>query len=183
MMHSKQNDFSLLDDYNYYKLPNTQNLVKYDDPILTTSCEDVNFDQDDVMDIVLKLTDSMKSYGGIGLAANQIGINKRIICIASNPIVVMINPIITDWSSETVELEEGCLSYPGLVVKVTRPKHIEVEFFDVLARKEQKKFTGMTARIVQHEIQHINGSRFFDVVDWYSKEKVKRWFKKQRNKE
>ena len=67
-------------------------------------------------------------------------------------------------------------------MKVTRPKSIKIRY--TLPNKETKtdKFTGMTARIIQHEIEHLDGKRFFDVVDWWEREKVKKWFKQAKRK-
>lgn len=154
-------------------------LVSYNDPILVTPCEEFNFNTDDSMDITKKLVDAMIAYEGIGLAANQIGISKRVFAVLSNPILVFFNPVIVDYSDEIATLEESCLSYPGLIVKVTRPKHIEVKFYLPNGELREEKYTGMTARVIQHEMQHINGERFYDNLDWYEKEKVKRWKKKQ----
>jgi peptide deformylase len=119
---------------------------------------------------------------GVGLAANQLGYPYRICAVASQPVLVMFNPRIVDYSDEAVTLEEGCLSYPGLIVKVTRPKSIRIRFTYPNGMTETKKYTGMTARVIQHEVEHLDGGRFFEGVDWYEKEKVKRWIKKEKRK-
>lgn len=159
-------------------------LVPNNDPILTTPCEAVNMATDDVIDLSRKLGNSMMRHGGVGLAANQIGINKRAFVMSANPIIVVINPIILDFSKESVILEEACLSYPGLVVKVIRPHEITVRYQTPTATGDievvDAKYDGMTARIFQHEYEHIEGGRFFDVVSWYERERVKRWYKKRK---
>lgn len=155
-------------------------LVKYNDPILTEPIEEYNVLNTDTAKIAWELGQAMVEYGGIGLAANQVGLKVRAFAIATNPIKVMFNPVIVDYSDETVTLEESCLSYPGLVVKVTRPIHVRVRYTLPNNDTLTEKFTGMTARIIQHEIEHLEGKRFFDVVDWYEKEKTLRWFKKMK---
>lgn len=158
-------------------------LVKHNDPILTEEIEDFDFLNTSVnpSEFARTLADAMINYGGVGLAANQIGHKIRAFAMAANPIMVWYNPIIVDFSEETVTLEEACLSYPGLIVNVTRPKTIKARYTLPNEITETKVYTGMTARIIQHEIEHLDGKRFFDVVDWYEKEKVKRWMKKVKN--
>lgn len=163
----------------------SSNLVHYNDPILTEEIEEFDFlnTNEDPIEIAQSLAKEMATYGGIGLAANQIGRRVRAFVIASNPMLVMFNPNIIDYSEETVELEEACLSYPNLVVKVNRPKTIKIRFTLPNNVTETKVYTGMTARIIQHELEHLNGKRFFDTVEWYEKEKVKRWLRTRKLQE
>ena len=92
----------------------------------------------------------------VGMAANMIGERKRIIAIVRGPVVaVMLNPVNLEGSGE-YETEEGCLSLDG-VRKCTRYKKIEVEYSDINWKKKVKKFSGFTAQIVQHEVEHLNG--------------------------
>lgn len=159
---------------------NPPNLVHWKDPVLFEEVEELDFLNTtvDPIEFAKLLAKTMIDSGGIGLAANQIGYKVRAFAMASQPILVMYNPVIVDYSDEVVELEEGCLTYPGLIVKVTRPRTIKVRYTLPNGLTETKPYTGMTARIIQHEIEHLDGKRFFDVVDWYEKEKVKRWMKK-----
>lgn len=117
------------------------------------------------------LSDTMLAYiknpkhHGIGLAAPQVGVSKRIIIVwlpknrddESYPIVAMINPIILEKSEETDIDEEGCLSLPGITGKVERSIAIEVEWIDIKGRKMKKKIAGFGARVVQHEVDHLDG--------------------------
>lgn len=93
----------------------------------------------------------------VGLAANMIGVNKRII-IVQTPLapIVMYNPTIISHSNESFEAEEGCLSLDG-VRKTKRWERIEVEYQDREMKKRKGKFSGFTAQIIQHEIDHCNG--------------------------
>ena len=92
----------------------------------------------------------------VGMAANMIGVKKQIIAIAAGPFVFpMINPVITKKSGR-FETEEGCLSLEG-VRPCTRYKEIEVDYLDQDFKKQHEKYSGFTAQIIQHEIQHFSG--------------------------
>ena len=92
-----------------------------------------------------------------GMAANMIGVNKRIIAVSMNGFpFVMINPVITKKSAETYETEEGCLSLSG-ERKVTRHQSVEVEFLDMAFQPHRQTYTGWTAQIIQHEMDHCEG--------------------------
>lgn len=117
------------------------------------------------------LAEAMLAYvrnpknGGIGLAAPQVGVNKRIIVVGlakdredeSYPLVIMVNPVLTKKSTETSIDEEWCLSLPGIKWDVERPHTIEVEWLDIRGKKMRKTVTGLGAKVVQHEIDHIDG--------------------------
>jgi len=92
----------------------------------------------------------------VGMAANMIGVNKRIIAFSVGLMnIVMLNPVITKHSGP-YETEEGCLSWEG-VRKTTRYQSIEVEFLDRNFEKQRQTFSGFTAQIIQHEVDHCNG--------------------------
>jgi peptide deformylase len=114
---------------------------------------------------------TMYSSDGIGLAAPQVGINKQLIVIDSepnepdNPPLVLINPKIIGYSSELCNGEEGCLSIPGVYMEVTRPETIDVSFKDENGRPSKLKASGLLARVIQHEMDHLNGIMFVDRVE------------------
>ena len=120
------------------------------------------------------LVDTMVAYAGLGLAAPQIVQNYRIIAIRGEPMIVMFNPKIVSTSEELIELEEGCLSFPGLYVKLTRPREIRVRYTEPNGNVVTKKFENLTARVVLHEIDHLNGVRMVDLVHPIHKEKMKK---------
>ncbi len=106
---------------------------------------------DDLLDTLLANAERC-----VGVAANMIGVNKRIIAVSVGPISIpMINPIITSRAGK-YEAEEGCLSLDG-VRKATRYQSIEVEFFNQNFDKQKQTFTGFPAQIIQHEIDHCDG--------------------------
>jgi peptide deformylase len=105
------------------------------------------------------LADTLRANSDIcvGMAANMIGVNKRIIVFSMGPFVMtMINPVIVSKSKETYEAEEGCLSLLG-TRKTIRHEEIEVEFCDSSFVKHRQKYSGFTAQIIQHEIDHCDG--------------------------
>ncbi|MDO4315857.1 MAG: peptide deformylase [Oscillospiraceae bacterium] len=93
----------------------------------------------------------------VGMAANMIGVNKRIIAISFGGIpVVMLNPVIVKRSPETYETEEGCLSLSG-VRKTVRHRSIEVTYQDMMFRPHRETYSGFAAQIIQHEVDHCEG--------------------------
>lgn len=108
----------------------------------------------------MDLAQSMMKHGGVGLAANQIGLPYRAFAIAANPILVCFNPRIVNVSTEEIELEEGCLTFPGLILKIKRPGAIKVRYTYPNGETVTTQYNGITARIFQHELDHLNGVLF-----------------------
>ncbi|MDO8513442.1 MAG: methionyl-tRNA formyltransferase [bacterium] len=118
----------------------------------------------------------MRQYDGVGLAAPQIGESKRMIVLEyiprekdTNsdkpfPLIVLINPIVTKFSSEKCTMPEGCLSLPGLEIDVTRPKEVNVSAQDISGKAIKVRAKGLLARVLQHEIDHLGGVLFTDHV-------------------
>lgn len=110
------------------------------------------------MQVVQDLLDTLKANeaGCVGMAANMIGVKKRIIVVNMGIVnVAMINPVIVD-KKNPYETEEGCLSLTG-VRKTTRYEHIEVEYLDVNWKKQRQNYSGWIAQIIQHECDHLEG--------------------------
>lgn len=111
----------------------------------------------------LKVT--MKKYGALGLAANQCGLPFRVFALsAGNDVLVCFNPRIKSYSEVRSDFSEGCLSFPGLFLKVNRPYEIEVEFENEGGATKSAKFNGLTAHCFQHELDHLNGIKFTQYV-------------------
>lgn len=121
---------------------------------------------------------TMVKFGGLGLSANQCGLPHRVFIMRTIPFIIVFNPRIVDLSAEEIYLEEGCLSFPHLLVKIKRPKSIRVRFEDSYGQTTTEKFTGLTARIFQHETDHLNGIVFtsransYHLKDAYKKKKM-----------
>ncbi len=125
---------------------------------------------DSIRDLAKDMLKSMYSAKGIGLAAPQVGIEKRILVIdldienPTNPPLVIINPEIINSSATVDTYEEGCLSIPGVYLDVIRPSSIKVSFRDEMGRPKKMNADGLMARCIQHEIDHLNGVLFVDRV-------------------
>ena len=113
---------------------------------------------------------TMYSAKGIGLAAPQVGISKRILVIDLNfedpkaPPSVFINPEIISYSESLDTYEEGCLSIPGVYLNVVRPSSIKLSYRDEMGRPKKMNADGLMARCIQHEVDHLNGILFVDKV-------------------
>lgn len=167
------------DDYDPNK--NIRKLVASDDPILTTPTHSFNFDDPpiDPSELAHILAQNLIVHQGLGLSAPQIGLPYRACVIVGNPMLCMINPRIVDKSEKTIELEEGCLSFPGLELKIERPEFIKVRYS--LPNKETvtQKYIGLTARIIQHELDHLDGVLFTSKVSALKLTMAKRKAKKR----
>ena len=125
---------------------------------------------DEVRDLVSNMKETMLSENGIGLSAPQVGVNLRVIVIQLmsagklvGPVQEMINPVITNYSDDTMEYEEGCLSIPGEYLPINRPRSIHVKFQTLSGKYKKWYLKGLEARIVQHEIDHLDGVLMTDL--------------------
>lgn len=143
-----------------------------DNPVLRNKSEELPKDR--ISDYNRGFFDAMKKVmyedDGIGLAAPQVGLNKRFIVIGKNASpakedLVLVNPKITFSSSRTDTAEEGCLSLPGEFADVSRPSKIRFKALDENGEKVEFKAKGLFARVVQHEIDHLDGILFTDRVN------------------
>ena len=136
-----------------------------------------DLDRDDVEE---KLLDSMKHYQGIGLSANQIGIMERVFVMYSDvkkrETITCFNPKIVTQSDTKILMDEGCLTYPGLWLKVKRPDGIEVEYEDKNGEIQNQAMFGLECRIFLHEYDHMEGTNFTQKV---SKIKLNRALKRR----
>lgn len=134
-------------------------LVEANDPILKERMPPFDFSNPpiDPLELVSNLAETMIANRGIGIAANQCGLRYRVFVLMSEELIPCFNPRIVDTSEETIVMEEGCLSYPGLSVKVKRPRKIRVRFTEPNNNTTTKVFDGMTSRAFQHELSHLDG--------------------------
>lgn len=141
-------------------------LVDDRDPILKEVMPDFVFESGDTtaMHVATLLGEAMLAYNGIGLAAPQIGEHIRAFAVRTDPVMVCFNPRIVDVSQEEIVMDEGCLSFPGAILKINRARHIRMRYQNPLGETMTDKFTGMTARIILHELDHLNGIVFTDLV-------------------
>ena len=134
-------------------------LVEHTDPILKTPLSKFNFSNPpvDPIELAHALVDVMKKFNGLGLSANQVGLPYRVFAMTGEPNFVCYNPVLVGHGDETSKDEEGCLSYPFLFVDVKRWKSIKVRFTMPNGDTTTKVFGGLTARIFQHELSHMDG--------------------------
>lgn len=154
-------------------MSNIKELLPENHEMLKTKIEEFDFDNAIVNPAELAniLLENLHHYNGLGLSANQIGLPYRACALRFDPLLVMFNPRIVDTSNEQVLLEEGCLSYPHLFIKIKRPKHIRVRYSDPFGNIKTDKFTGMTARAILHEMDHLDGIVFTTRANFYHRDK------------
>ena len=122
--------------------------------------------------------DTMYELEGIGLAANQIGLNLNLIVIdishsdESYPPIAFVNGNILE-SSGSVSMDEGCLSIPGIQVNITRSERIIFSYQDIKGNSHQKEFSGLMARVIQHEMDHIAGKLIIDYANLVERNRIK----------
>lgn len=137
-------------------------LVPDGHPLLLQELEDFDFKNPptDPVALVNDLIETMKHHKGIGLSANQCGLPYRVFVLWSQEPLACFNPRIVDQTSEFVSLDEGCLTFPNLFIKIKRPRAIKVRFQDAFGETHTEKFIGMTARGFLHEMDHLDGVLF-----------------------
>ncbi len=151
--------------------------MNLDDRYLLEECEDFDFADPpfDPIQFSQTLIKFMYEKNGLGLAANQVGVPYRIFAMRGSPEnFVCYNPKIVQTSQKQLVLDEGCLSYPNLIVKIKRPENIRVRFSTPNGDTITRQFTGMTARVFQHEYDHLSGVRFYDKANRYHRERAMR---------
>ena len=144
-----------------------RNLRYEGDEILRKKSREIVVIDDRIKELAEDMFDTMHKYDGLGLAGVQVGILKRIIVIDLYDDVskfCLINPEIVEKSKETVELEEGCLSYPNQFGKVVRSAKVKVKALDLNGKKVTLEAEGLLAQALQHEIDHLNGEVFKDKI-------------------
>lgn len=148
------------------------------DPILSTRCEEVDINQinKELLEQIEDMKETLNFTEGFGIAAPQVGVNKRIVIIQVDkekcsykdceevPTTVMINPTWRKLSEEKTIEYEGCLSVPSIRGKVERYTHIEVTYYNEQGEKIVKQVKGFTARDIQHECDHLEGIVFLEKV-------------------
>lgn len=141
-------------------------ILIYPDPFLSRKSTPVKVFNKNLSQLCQKMFESMYKQNGVGLSATQIGLTHSIIVV--NPTkktsdeIVLINPRIIKRSDETCEEEEGCLSVPNLAAKIKRFVKITCQSFNLEGKKIISDFESLLSRIIQHEIDHLNGILFID---------------------
>ena len=148
--------------------PNDPRLLMQVAPFLDENLEQFGFK--DRKDLSKVMYDNMAKYGGLGLSANQLGLPYRMFVMGGHPQIEdgkvrsVFNPLINDVSPESINLKEGCLSFPFLFLSIKRPKWCSVRYTDENGEEIEETLHGMSARIFMHENEHMNGYVFTDLV-------------------
>jgi len=136
----------------------------YPAPVLRGRAEEVKDIGEETKSLVENMSETMYTYKGIGLAAPQVGISQRVITFdVGEGLVSLINPIILEEEGEEV-FEEGCLSLPGIRTDVKRAKRILVKGVDLDGKERELEVDGLLARVILHEVDHLNGTLIIDRV-------------------
>jgi len=168
-------------EYEIYKL------VDFYDPILRQPTKPIKLENLDDFKlahyIAFSLAETLDKLQGIGLSANQVGLPWRVCAVnMGEEIWTMFNPEIIERSHTVTDYQEGCLSYPGLYLKLQRPDYIKVRFQAVNGQYIEQEFNGLTAVCVQHEIDHLDGIMYTDKVSAMKLEQAKRKVKQNLKK-
>ena len=155
-------------------------LVDEKDPILYSPIPATDFSEIDLDKVVEDLFDTMHYHKGVGISANQVGLNYRlfVIQIPSQPEMVFMNPTITETSGAPYFAYEGCLSFPNLAVKVKRPSSIRMRMSNVHGESGAHAFDGVAARVIQHEYDHLEGVDFLSRANRFHLEQARNRRKK-----
>jgi peptide deformylase len=148
--------------------PNDPRLLMQVAPFMDDTLEQFGFaDRKELSKIMY---DNMAKYGGLGLSANQLGLPYRMFVMGGHPQIEdgkvrsVFNPMVNDVSPESINLKEGCLSFPFLFLSIKRPKWCSVRYTDENGEEIEETLHGMSARIFMHENEHMNGYVFTDLV-------------------
>ncbi|WP_400193065.1 peptide deformylase [Hymenobacter sp. B81] len=166
-------------------------IVAYGDPVLKARAKDIpaDFPAAELQKLIVDMYDTMYYANGVGLAAPQVGKSVRLFVIDSAPMVegdedddepaetgikrVFINPVMVSETGEEWAFEEGCLSIPGVRERVMRCPDIVLRYEDENRQVHEEAFTGMTARVIQHEYDHLEGILFTDKISGFKKQLIK----------
>jgi peptide deformylase len=158
-------------------------IVAYGNPILKREAEEIK-EGEDVSGLIADMFDTMDHANGVGLAAPQINKGIRLFVIDSTLMLdesdeekgvrkAFINPIILDEYGDSYTFEEGCLSIPEIRAEITRPESLTIEYFDENWNLKEEEFSKMTARVIQHEYDHLEGILFVDYLKGLKRRLIK----------
>ncbi|MBO4611387.1 MAG: peptide deformylase [Bacteroidales bacterium] len=153
-----------------------QPIYLYGSEVLRRKAEPIDLsDKEGIAALVQDLKDTLKYSEGCGLAAPQIGVSKRVIIVDGDEVAetypylagfkrTLINPVVLEESEKKCEFAEGCLSVPGIYSDVVRPESLTVEYYNEALEKVTETFDKFGARMIQHELSHLDGVLFTDLV-------------------
>tara|TARA_X000000950_G_scaffold192842_1_gene232618 strand:+ start:7832 stop:8329 length:498 start_codon:yes stop_codon:yes gene_type:complete len=160
-------------------------ILKFPDQDLRIKAKPVETFDEELKTLTDDMFETMHSVNGIGLAATQIGIAKQVavidISLEKNEPLVIVNPAIQILDpSKTEDYDEGCLSVPGFFEKISRPSDIKLSYQDLNGKKEEIKPEGLLTKVVQHELDHLNGRLFVDHISELKRRRIRNKIVKQK---
>ena len=159
-------------------------IKKYGNAVLTRKAEEIKNIDEAIVKLAQNMVQTMHAAPGIGLAAPQVNVSKRLITAdisvgeKSQDLIVLINPELISQEGEII-LEEGCLSVPDITEKVTRPSHVVIKGLDLEGNGVVIEAEGTLARVFCHEIDHLNGKLFFENLSPLKRNLIKKKLKKR----
>ena len=156
------------------------------DPILRKKCEPLEKVDEETKKLMDDMLETMYAAPGIGLAAIQVGILKRLVVIdiskeeEKKKPIFLINPQIIHQSEKTSVYEEGCLSLPGQFAEIERPAECTIKYIDYNGKEKELKSDGLLATCIQHEVDHLNGILFIDYLSKLKKDMIIKKLVKQK---
>jgi len=153
-------------------------IITVPNPLLKTVSKPIDAIDSKILGILNDMLETMYAAPGIGLAAIQIGIPKRLLVIdigrdnENRDPHFFINPEILDPAEELSSFEEGCLSVPGVWEEIERPNECNVRFLDINGDEKNIRYSGMMATVIQHEMDHLNGIVFVDYLSRLKKDRA-----------
>ena len=160
-------------------------ILKFPDQDLRIKAKPVETFDDELKTLTDDMFETMHSVDGIGLAAPQIGVAKQVAVIDISPEktepLVIVNPVIQILDpSKTEDYDEGCLSVPGFFEKISRPSDIKLTYQDLNGKKQEIKPEGLLTKVVQHELDHLNGRLFVDHISELKRRRIRNKIVKQK---
>jgi peptide deformylase len=164
--------------------PKIMPIIPYGDPVLRKETKEVDEKYPELEQLIENMFATMEGASGVGLAAPQVGLPIRIFIVDTSPfaeeypeldgfVKVFINPIILEETGEKWPFNEGCLSIPGIREDVERHPNLTIEYFDRDWNLIEEDYSGIIARVIQHEYDHIEGILFTDLISGFRKRVLK----------
>lgn len=162
-------------------------ILEFPDPRLRKIAEPVAVVDDSIRKLVDDMFETMYDARGIGLAATQVNVHKRVVVIDlsedKSQQLVLINPEVTVLEGEPLAMQEGCLSVPGFYEDVTRIEHVLLKALDRDGKPYELEATGLLAVCIQHELDHLNGKLFVDYLSNIKRTRIRQKLEKQQKLE
>jgi peptide deformylase len=164
-------------------------IITIPDPVLRKKARAIERVDETLRRLMDDMLTTMYDAPGIGLAAPQVGVSRRLIVMdparddAPKAPLIMVNPVILDRSAELRTHDEGCLSIPDVTAEIERPAVSRVGYIDVLGKPQETTLEGIWSTLVQHEIDHLNGVLFIDYLSRLKRDMIVKRFTKQKRTE